>query len=71
MIISKRKYEERIRDAVDKAMQARTVAEEQRELRRELYGELERMRMHMNRLEARIDTLTECGRTATAMEAKG
>lgn len=57
MIISKRKYEERIKEAVAKEMQERMLQEECREIRREFYGEFERMRVHMNQLERRIEEL--------------
>ena len=59
MIISKRKYEERIREAVEKEMHNHVMREEQREIRREVYGELDRIRMHMSTLEARIEKM-EC-----------
>ena len=57
MIISKRKYEERIKAAVDKEMQQHMLRNEHREIRREIYGEFERMQTRMNLLERRIEEL--------------
>lgn len=68
MIISKRKFEERIREAVDKEMQRKLLADEQREIRREIYGEFDRVRMHMNQLERRIEEV-EGRKTIAAMKA--
>lgn len=57
MIISKRKYEERIRAAVDKEMQQHMLQNQHREIRREVYGEFERMQARMNLLERQIEEL--------------
>lgn len=57
MIISKCKYEERIKAAVEKEMQQHMLQNQHREIRREIYGEFERMQARMNLLERRNEEL--------------
>lgn len=71
MIISKRKYEERIKAAVDKEMQQHMLQNEHREIRREIYGEFDRMQMRLNCLERRIEELEGCRKSAVMAKVKG
>lgn len=54
MIISRKKFDKAIREAIENENRVRTQAEEQRELRREVYHEMERLQVRINRLECRM-----------------
>ena len=54
MIISRKKFDKAIREAIENENRVRAHAEEQRELRREVYYEMERIRDRINKLECRI-----------------